>query len=138
MVQIVDGRPSWDEYFMQMAQLTAQRSTCLRRKVGAVIVKDKHIIATGYNGAPRGLKHCVELGGCLREKLKIPSGQRHEPVSYTHLDVYKRQGHRHRRHRTEPDSDETDTVSVTAVPGYDAGRRVQLPGIPGKHHLGPL
>ena len=86
MVQIVDGRPSWDEYFMQMAQLTAQRSTCLRRKVGAVIVKDKHIIATGYNGAPRGLKNCVELGGCLREKLKIPSGQRHELCRALHAE----------------------------------------------------
>lgn len=86
MVQIVDDRPSWDEYFMQMAQLTAQRSTCLRRKVGAVIVKDKHIIATGYNGAPRGLKHCVELGGCLREKLKIPSGQRHELCRALHAE----------------------------------------------------
>ena len=86
MVQIVDGRPSWDEDFMQMAQLTAQRSTCLRRKVGAVIVKDKHIIATGYNGAPRGLKHCVELGGCLREKLKIPSGQRHELCRALHAE----------------------------------------------------
>ena len=86
MVQIVDGRPSWDEYFMQMAQLTAQRSTCLRRKVGAVIGKDQHIIATGYNGAPRGLKHCVELGGCLREKLKIPSGQRHELCRALHAE----------------------------------------------------
>lgn len=86
MVEIVDDRPSWDEYFMQMAQLTAQRSTCLRRKVGAVIVKDKHIIATGYNGAPRGLKHCVELGGCLREKLKIPSGQRHELCRALHAE----------------------------------------------------
>ncbi len=86
MVEIVDNRPSWDEYFMQMAQLTAQRSTCLRRKVGAVIVKDKHIIATGYNGAPRGLKHCVELGGCLREKLKIPSGQRHELCRALHAE----------------------------------------------------
>ena len=55
-----DGRPSWDEYFMQMAELTAQRSTCLRRHVGAVIVKDKHIVATGYNGAPRGIAHCDE------------------------------------------------------------------------------
>lgn len=69
-----DTRPSWDEYFMQMAELTAQRSTCLRRKVGAVIVKDKHIIATGYNGAPRGLRHCGDLGGCLRQKLGVPSG----------------------------------------------------------------
>ncbi len=93
MVQIVDGRPSWDEYFMQMAQLTAQRSTCLRRKVGAVIVKDKHIIATGYNGAPRGLKHCVELGGCLREKLKIPQVRdtsSAEPFMRNRMPSYRR------------------------------------------------
>lgn len=86
MDQNIDKRPSWDEYFMQMAELTAQRSTCLRRNVGAVIVKDKHIIATGYNGAPRGLKHCAELGGCLREKLKIPSGQRHELCRALHAE----------------------------------------------------
>lgn len=81
-----DNRPSWDEYFMGMAKLTAQRSTCLRRKVGAVIVKDKHIIATGYNGAPRGLAHCGELGGCLREQLKVPSGQRHELCRALHAE----------------------------------------------------
>lgn len=81
-----DTRPSWDEYFMQMAELTAQRSTCLRRKVGAVIVKDKHIIATGYNGAPRGLRHCGDLGGCLRQKLGVPSGQRHELCRALHAE----------------------------------------------------
>ena len=70
------NRPSWDEYFMEMAELTAQRSTCMRRHVGAVIVKDRRAIATGYNGAPRGLSHCEENGGCLRQKLNIPSGQR--------------------------------------------------------------
>ena len=88
----MENRPSWDEYCMNLAVLTAQRSTCLRRQVGAVIVKDKHIIATGYNGAPRGLEHCGDReGGCLRQQLGIPSGEKHEPVSYTHLDVYKRQ-----------------------------------------------
>lgn len=81
-----DNRPSWDEYFMQMAELTAQRSTCLRRQVGAVIVKDKHIIATGYNGAPRGLRHCDEMGGCLRQKLGVPSGQRHELCRALHAE----------------------------------------------------
>ena len=81
-----DTRPSWDEYFMQMAELTAQRSTCLRRKVGAVIVKDKHIIATGYNGAPRGLRHCGDLGGCLRQKLGIPSGTKHEICYAIHAE----------------------------------------------------
>ena len=81
-----DGRPSWDEYFMQMAELTAQRSTCLRRHVGAVIVRDKHAMATGYNGAPMGLKHCAELGGCLREKLHVPSGERHELCRALHAE----------------------------------------------------
>ena len=86
MSHFYDNRPSWDEYFMQMAELTAQRSTCLRRHVGAVIVKDRHIIATGYNGAPRGLKHCNELGGCLRQKLGVPSGQRHELCRALHAE----------------------------------------------------
>lgn len=80
------NRPSWNEYFMQMAELTAQRSTCLRRQVGAIIVKEKHIIATGYNGAPKGLPHCEELGGCLREKLEIPSGERHELCRALHAE----------------------------------------------------
>ena len=80
------NRPSWDEYFMQMAELTAQRSTCLRRQVGAIIVKEKHIIATGYNGAPKGLPHCEELGGCLREILEIPSGERHELCRALHAE----------------------------------------------------
>ena len=71
-------RPSWDEYFMEVAELAARRSTCLRRNVGAVVVLDKRIIATGYNGAPRGIMHCEERGGCLREKMGIPSGERHE------------------------------------------------------------
>ena len=70
-------RPSWDEYFIDVAGLVARRSTCLRRNVGAILVKDKRILATGYNGAPRGLVHCLETG-CIRDKLKIPSGQRHE------------------------------------------------------------
>lgn len=79
-------RPSWDEYFMEMAVLTARRSTCMRRQVGAVIVKDKHIIATGYNGAPRGIAHCADRGGCLRQKLEIPSGERHELCMALHAE----------------------------------------------------
>lgn len=71
---------------MGMAELTAERSTCLRRHVGAVIVKDKHIVATGYNGAPRGLSHCGDLGGCLREKLGVPSGERHELCRALHAE----------------------------------------------------
>jgi dCMP deaminase len=72
-----DTRPSWDEYFLGIADLISKRSTCLRRSVGAVLVKDKRILATGYNGAPSKIKHCSEVG-CIREKLKIPSGERHE------------------------------------------------------------
>lgn len=86
MSEYVDDRISWDEYFMQMAELTAKRSTCLRRQVGAVIVKDTRIIATGYNGAPKGLKHCAQLGGCLREKLHVPSGERHELCRALHAE----------------------------------------------------
>lgn len=70
-------RPTWDEYFLGIADLVSKRSTCLRRNVGAVLVKDKRLLATGYNGAPSGIKHCAEAG-CIREKLKIPSGERHE------------------------------------------------------------
>ena len=70
-------RPEWDEYFMEIAVLVSRRSTCRRRSVGAVLVKDKRILATGYNGAPSGCAHCSD-GDCLREKLKIPSGERHE------------------------------------------------------------
>ena len=81
-----DNRPTWDEYFMQMAELTAKRSTCLRRQVGAVIVKDKHIVDTGYNGAPRGIAHCDEKGGCLRQKMGVPSGQRHELCRALHAE----------------------------------------------------
>ena len=65
-------RPSWDSYFMEIARLVATRSTCLRRQVGAVFVRDKRILATGYNGVPRGLAHCLDIG-CLREKLGIPA-----------------------------------------------------------------
>ena len=71
---------------MDMAVLTAKRSTCLRRQVGAVIVKDKHIIATGYNGAPRGVPHCDEKGGCLRQQLNVPSGERHELCRALHAE----------------------------------------------------
>ncbi|HHX17588.1 MAG TPA: cytidine deaminase [Clostridium sp.] len=78
-------RPSWDEYFMDIVELIKSRSTCLRRQVGALIAKDKRILATGYNGAPIGCKHCEEVG-CLREKYKIPSGQRHELCRAIHAE----------------------------------------------------
>ena len=78
-------RPSWSEYFLEMAALVAKRSTCLRRQVGAVAVKDGRIIATGYNGAPVDFKHCQETG-CLREQQGVPSGQRHELCRAVHAE----------------------------------------------------
>lgn len=78
-------RPSYDEYFMEMANVVSKRSTCLRRKVGALLVKDKHILSTGYNGAPKGLKHCSEVG-CLREELNVPPGERHELCRGLHAE----------------------------------------------------
>ncbi len=79
------NRPSWHQYFMSIAQLAATRSTCLRRQVGAVIVKDKRVLATGYNGAPQGMAHCLDTG-CLREEMKIPSGERHELCRAIHAE----------------------------------------------------
>ncbi len=78
-------RPSWDEYFMDIAEMVKTRSTCLRRQVGALIVKDKRILSTGYNGPPTGLKHCDETG-CLRDQLGVPSGQRHELCRGLHAE----------------------------------------------------
>jgi len=81
----LDTRPSWDEYFMQICHLVASRTTCLRRAVGAVIVKDRRILATGYNGVPKGIEHCLTRG-CLRTELGIPSGQQHELCRGVHAE----------------------------------------------------
>lgn len=78
-------RPSWDEYFLNISRLVATRSTCLRRKVGAVVVKNKQVLATGYNGAPTGISHCSEVG-CMRQELGIPSGERHELCRALHAE----------------------------------------------------
>ena len=78
-------RLPWDDYFMEITRLVARRSTCLRRHVGAVIVRDKRILATGYNGAPRGLPHCSETG-CLREEQGVPSGQKQELCRGLHAE----------------------------------------------------
>lgn len=78
-------RPSWDEYFLDLADLVASRSTCLRRHVGAVLVRKERIIATGYNGAPRGSGHCLDIG-CLREQMGIPSGHRYELCRGVHAE----------------------------------------------------
>ncbi|MHC1718230.1 MAG: cytidine/deoxycytidylate deaminase family protein [Acidaminococcaceae bacterium] len=79
------NRPDWDSYFMEMAQVASKRSTCMRRSVGAVIVKDKRLLATGYNGTPRGMAHCEEVG-CLRTKLNVPSGKMHELCRGIHAE----------------------------------------------------
>ena len=81
----VMNRPSNDEYFMEMATLVSTRSTCIRRKVGAVIVKDKRVLSTGYNGSPKGTRHCEDLG-CIREQLHVPSGTRHELCRGVHAE----------------------------------------------------
>lgn len=81
----MSARPDWDEYFMGIVELVAKRSTCLRRSVGAALVRDKRILATGYNGAPSGLKHCLDVG-CLRETMQIPSGERHELCRGLHAE----------------------------------------------------
>ena len=78
-------RLPWPEYFMRIAYMVSERSTCIRRRVGCVLVKDKRILATGYNGAPSGVRHCLDIG-CLREKLHIPSGQRHEICRGLHAE----------------------------------------------------
>ena len=78
-------RPSWNQYFMSITRMVATRSTCLRRHVGAILVKEKRILSTGYNGAPAGLKHCIEVG-CLREEASIPSGTRHELCRALHAE----------------------------------------------------
>ena len=78
-------RMPWPDYFMSITYLVRERSTCLRRKVGAIAVKDRHILATGYNGAPSGVRHCLETG-CLREQMGIPSGQRHEICRGLHAE----------------------------------------------------
>jgi len=78
-------RPDWEVYFLKMAQLASTRSTCIRRHVGAVLVKEKKILATGYNGVPSGISHCADVG-CLRDVEKIPSGQRHELCRGLHAE----------------------------------------------------
>lgn len=83
---ITDKRPGWDEYFMRIAHEVATRSTCLRRQVGAILVLEKRILTTGYNGAPSGLEHCANVG-CLREKYNVPSGQRHELCRGLHAEM---------------------------------------------------
>jgi len=80
------SRPSWDEYFLKIARDVSERSTCLRRRVGAILVKNKRILATGYNGAPCGLRHCEQVG-CIRAEKGVPSGERHELCRGLHAEM---------------------------------------------------
>jgi dCMP deaminase len=84
-MKTTDDRPSWETYFMDIASLVARRATCLRRSVGAIIVKGKRILSTGYNGAPTGIRHCLETG-CLREQMGLASGERHELCRGIHAE----------------------------------------------------
>ncbi len=78
-------RPGWNEYYMEIAETVKKRSTCMRRQVGALVVMDKKILATGYNGSPKGLRHCSDIG-CLRNDLQVPSGERHELCRGLHAE----------------------------------------------------
>lgn len=82
----MDKRPAWDDYFMEIVEIVATRSTCSRRQVGALLVRDHRIITTGYNGAPQNMSHCADIGGCMREKLGIPSGERHDLCRALHAE----------------------------------------------------
>ncbi len=80
------SRPKWDEYFIEIAKVVSSRSTCLRRRYGAVIVKDNVIISTGYNGAPRGSLNCIDTGKCRRKELNVPAGERYELCEAVHAE----------------------------------------------------
>ncbi|MBF0328123.1 MAG: dCMP deaminase family protein [Nitrospirae bacterium] len=79
-------RPAWDEYFIEIAKVVSSRSTCLRRRYGAVIVKDSVIVSTGYNGAPRGSTNCIDRGICRRQELNVPAGERYELCEAVHAE----------------------------------------------------
>jgi dCMP deaminase len=79
-------RPDWDTYFIEIAKVVSSRATCMRRRYGAVIVKDKVIISTGYNGSPRGTDNCIDTGVCTRQELNIPSGERYELCEAVHAE----------------------------------------------------
>jgi dCMP deaminase len=80
-----DKRPDWDSYFMKITRVVAERATCVKRQVGAIVVKDNRILTSGYNGSPKGTKHCAETG-CLRQQMNVPSGQRHELCRGLHAE----------------------------------------------------
>ena len=79
-------RPDWTEYLLKTAEVIGTRATCLRRKYGAVIVKDNIIVSTGYNGAPRGEENCIDIGVCKREEMQVPKGERYELCVGVHAE----------------------------------------------------
>ena len=83
--QACKDRPSWDEYYMDIAKLVSRRTTCLRRAVGCVLTFENHILSSGYNGTPAGITHCEDIG-CMREQLKVPSGEKHELCRGLHAE----------------------------------------------------
>ncbi len=83
----ISKRPGWDEYFINIAKAVSARATCLRRKYGAVITKKNVIVSTGYNGAPAGMKDCLEVGKCTRKQLQIPHGERYELCHSVHAEA---------------------------------------------------
>lgn len=80
-------RPTWDEYFIEIAKVVASRATCIRRRYGAVIVKNNIIVSTGYCGAPKGKPNCIDINKCKREELNIPSGERYELCRSVHAEM---------------------------------------------------
>jgi len=84
-MKVIESRPAWDDYFMKITGVVSERATCVKRSVGAIIVKDNRILSTGYNGAPKGMKHCGEVG-CIRKEMNVPSGQRHELCRGLHAE----------------------------------------------------
>lgn len=80
-----ENRPGWDDYFMKITHVVSERATCIKRRVGAVIVKENRILSSGYNGSPKGMKHCGEVG-CIRSDMNVPSGQRHELCRGLHAE----------------------------------------------------
>ncbi len=81
-----EKRPGWDDYFIEIALVISKRSTCLRRRYGSVIVQDRIIISTGYNGSARGEANCIDTGKCVRQELKVPKGERYELCAAVHAE----------------------------------------------------
>ena len=115
----MDSRTSKQNYYLDIADSVLERSTCLRRKYGAIIVRNDEIISTGYNGAPRGRKNCSDLGGCMREKLGIPSGERYELCRSVHAEANAIS-----KVAKSGNSSEGSTLYVTASPCLECAKLI--------------